>query len=201
MNEIQDFTALIRRRECWWGVVSHPHTQSPASGPEGSKISNNWMWAQLCSSFDYSFVEFVYVSEKTHFPFHLLVFCSFSRLIHENLHVYNPYVDFCSVVRAYPRMRNNKLRRQPGKKKHKNSFPVPWMNCKQMSNDEWNGKTRETKTNENKFTTCNIGEEAREIEELGIRWMKILWMKRRRRGMKFVWTEYWMRSCRRLDTT
>lgn len=36
MNEIQDFTALIRRRMCWWGVVSHPHThthsQSPVNG-------------------------------------------------------------------------------------------------------------------------------------------------------------------------
>lgn len=133
--------------------------------------------------------------KKTHFPFHLLVFCSFStRFIHEKSSRLQP---LCPTSAAsFERIRetrNNKLRRQPGRKNTKISFPVPWMNCKQMSNDEWKWEktTRETRTNENKFTTCRRGREIEEQLGNSMNGMFCEW-KRRRRGMKSVRTEYRM---------
>lgn len=163
MNEIQDFTALIRRLVCWWGVVrSHTHSFQRA-GPEGSKISNNWMWAGIAAGTVVFvvrlFLRRIYLRErKTHFPFHLLVFCSL--LDDSFIKIFTFTTPMPTSAASFERIREWETTQTASSARQKTQkfrfqFHEWTANRCQMMNENEKKTTRETRTNENKFTTCN----------------------------------------------
>lgn len=180
MNEIQDFTALIRRRVCWWGVGS-PSTLAQRAGPEGSKISNNWMWAGFAAGTVVFvvrlFLRRIRLRERKKKLISPSICSSFvrSRLdsFMKNLHVYNPYARLLQRRSSVSEKRETtNCVVSPGEKTQKFRFQFhEWTaNRCQMMNENGKKTTRETRTNENKFTTCNAeGERSKSSSE--IRWM------------------------------
>lgn len=141
-------------RQCWCALFCSLFYFRP----EGTKISNNWMWADL----EWCLLALVFVSLLAGYVMEAFFFFVVNELktISFIKHSRLQPLHRIAFIRAFRRMKT-KMRRQKKKKKNKQKYVLlcSWMKRitkhKQMSNDEWK-KTREMyKT---KFTTtCNAG--------------------------------------------